>query len=139
MAGADWTDKRPMSPHIQVWRWHATMAASIFHRATGAALYFGSFLIALWIISLGMRPEAGTGAPALYTAIDGIISSIPGQIVMVLWAAAVLFHWANGVRYLVWSGPRAGFDPKTASAVSVFNFAFAILGALAIWAGATFI
>ena len=139
MAGADWTDPRPMSPHIQVWKWHATMAASIFHRATGAALYFGSFLIALWIVALGMAPADGAEVPALYATIEGIIMSIPGQIILVLWAAAVLFHWANGIRYLIWSGPRAGFEPKTASAVSVFNILFAILGALAIWAAATFI
>lgn len=139
MAGADWTDERPMSPHIQVWKWHATMAASIFHRVTGAALYFGSFLIALWIVALGARPAGGGEAPALYSTIEAILASIPGQVILVLWAAAVLFHWANGIRYLVWSGPRVGFDPKTASGVSVFNFVFAILGALAIWAAATFI
>ena len=139
MAGADWSDQRPMSPHIQVWKWHATMAASIFHRVTGAALYFGTFLIALWIIALGMAPGEAGQAPVLYKQIEAIIASIPGQVVLVLWAAAVLFHWANGLRYLVWSGPRIGFDPATASAVSVFNIAFAILGALAIWAAATFI
>jgi len=65
------------------------------------------------------------------------IASVPGQVLLVLWAAAILFHFANGIRHLVWDGPRTGFSPGVASAVSIFNIAFAGLGALAIWAGAT--
>lgn len=135
MAGADWNDPRPMSPHIQVWKWHATMAASIFHRVTGVALYFGSVLIAAWIVALGLDPAADGTAPVLFQWIELAVSSIPGQVVLVLWAAAVLYHFANGIRHLLWDGPGIGFSPRIASAVSVFNFAFAILGAAAIWAG----
>jgi succinate dehydrogenase cytochrome b556 subunit len=39
---------RPLSPHLQIYRWSWTMAMSIFHRATGAALYAGTLLLALW-------------------------------------------------------------------------------------------
>jgi succinate dehydrogenase / fumarate reductase, cytochrome b subunit len=46
--------------------------------------------------------------------------------------AAVLFHLANGIRHLIWDGPGSGFDPKIASSVSAFNFAFAFAGALII-------
>ncbi len=137
MSGTEWSDPRPLSPHVQVWKWHATMAASIFHRVSGAALYFGSFLIALWVFALAMPAGADGAPPALYASLDAVMASLPGQILLTLWAAAVLFHLANGIRYLVWSGPRAGFNPATASAVSVFNIAFAIFGAVAIWAAAS--
>lgn len=132
MAGSEWTDKRPLSPHVQIWRWHATMAASIFHRVTGVGLYGGAFLITAWIVALGM----GEGP---YEFVESVIFSLPGQVLLYLWTMAVLFHFANGLRHLIWDGPGAGFDPKRASAVSVFNFAFAIFGAAAIWSAASFI
>ncbi len=113
---------RPLSPHLEVWRFHATMLASISHRLTGVALYFGTLLIAAWIVSLALGREA-------YAALEAVIFSIPGQGLMFLWAAAVLFHFANGIRHLLWDGPGIGFSPKVASQVSVFNFAFAIIGA----------
>ena len=40
MAGQGRADPRPLSPHLQVWKWHWTMAGSIFHRVTGVGLYF---------------------------------------------------------------------------------------------------
>ncbi|MEZ6000078.1 succinate dehydrogenase, cytochrome b556 subunit [Hyphomonas sp.] len=126
MSGSSGADARPLSPHLQVWRPHVTMAASITHRITGVALYFGTFLIAGWIIALA------TGAEC-YDAIEGILFSWYGSVILYLWAVAVLFHLVNGIRHLLWDGPNLGFDPGRASAVSVFNYAFAILGAAAIW------
>ncbi|MBW0002482.1 MAG: succinate dehydrogenase, cytochrome b556 subunit, partial [Hyphomicrobiales bacterium] len=39
------TRLRPLSPHLQVYRWPITMVMSIAHRITGAALYFGTLLL----------------------------------------------------------------------------------------------
>ncbi len=132
MSGSPRATSRPLSPHLQVWRFHATMVASIMQRITGAALYFGTFLIAAWLIAL----STGRGA---YNVVESVIYSIPGQIVLYLWTVAVLFHFANGIRHMLWDGPKIGFDPKTASRISVFNFAFAILGAAAVWAAAAYL
>lgn len=125
-------DPRPLSPHLQVWRFHATMVASICQRISGAALYFGSYLIAAWLFSLASNAE-------LYNWVQGIIFSIPGQILLFLWTAAVLFHFANGIRHLLWDGPAIGFDPTTASKMSIFNFVFAVFGTAAIFAAAVFL
>ncbi|MFN7055417.1 succinate dehydrogenase, cytochrome b556 subunit [Hyphomonas sp.] len=130
MSGPKRAATRPLSPHLQVWRFHATMVASITHRLTGTALYFGTFLIAAWLIALATSPEA-------YAVIDGLIASIFGKIVLYLWAVAVLFHFANGIRHLLWDGPGIGFTPKLASQVSMFNFVFAIVGAAALMYAAT--
>jgi succinate dehydrogenase / fumarate reductase cytochrome b subunit len=43
--------ERPLSPHMQVYRWTLTMALSIVHRATGIALYFGTLLLVWWLIA----------------------------------------------------------------------------------------
>ena len=83
--------------------------------------------IAAWIVALATSAEC-------YGIIQDVVSAWYGQVIMFLWAVAVLYHFANGIRHLLWDGPHVGFDPKTASAVSVFNFLFAILGAAAIFA-----
>lgn len=125
MSGPQRAATRPLSPHLQIWRYHVTMLASITHRITGAALYFGTFLIAAWLVALAISPDT-------FAAMQGIITSIPGKVILFLWAVAVLFHLFNGIRHLIWDGPGIGFSPKVASNVSVFIYALAILGAAAL-------
>lgn len=129
-------DPRPLSPHLQVWKFHLTMAASIMHRATGSALYFGTVLIAAWLFTLSL-PMVDAAPPAAFLFLQDLMTSVFGQIVLTLWAAVVLYHFANGIRHLLWDGPRIGFNPQTASAWSLFNFVFAAVGAVGIWFAAT--
>ncbi|MEL6322872.1 MAG: succinate dehydrogenase, cytochrome b556 subunit [Pseudomonadota bacterium] len=131
MALQQQADNRPLSPHIMQWKWHWTMAASISHRVSGVALYVGTVLIAAWAISAAMGPEA-------YATVEGFLMSWFGRLCLFGFTAAVTYHFANGIRHLVWDGPGAGFSPKAASAVSVFNFVFAILTTTAIWIAAYF-
>lgn len=127
MAGTGWDDSRPLSPHLQVWRWHWTMAASIMHRATGIGLYAGSLVLTAWLVSAAMGPAA-------YATVTSLMASIPGQALLFLWTLAVAYHFANGIRHLLWDGPGIGFSPGVASAVSVFNFIFAVAVAVGQWA-----
>ena len=131
MASTQSTDERPLSPHVQIWRWHATMAASIAHRISGVALYMGSALIAALIISIAMGPDA-------YETVYGLILSIPGRIVLLGFTGALTYHFANGIRHLIWDGPGTGFSPGVASMVSIFNFLFATAATVGIWAMAYF-
>ncbi|MEL7128858.1 MAG: succinate dehydrogenase, cytochrome b556 subunit [Pseudomonadota bacterium] len=126
MASQQNADPRPLSPHLQQWKWHWTMAASISHRVSGCVLYVGTVLIAAWAISAAMGPEA-------YATVEGLLLSWFGQLALFGFTAAISYHFANGIRHLIWDGPGAGFAPGTASAVSVFNFAFAILATVGIW------
>ena len=132
MTSTSRADPRPLSPHLQIWRFHITMAASITHRITGTALYFGSFLITAWIVALATNAE-------WYSVIESVISAWYGQVILFLWAVAVLYHFANGIRHLLWDGPHIGFDPKTASTVSVFIYLFAVIGGAAIFAATTWL
>ncbi|QYJ01878.1 succinate dehydrogenase, cytochrome b556 subunit [Thalassovita mediterranea] len=130
MSGSEWTDPRPMSPHLQVWKWHWTMATSIFHRVTGVGNYLGALLISVWLIALATGPEA-------YGVVEGIMLHPVGQILLFFWLLSLVFHLVNGIRFLLWDGPKIGFEPKTASRVSIFNFAIAIILAATIWSLAT--
>lgn len=103
------------------------MAASIAHRVSGCALYFGSALIAALIISVALGPEA-------YAVTMDFMLSIFGRIVLFGFTAALSYHFANGIRHLIWDGPGTGFSPDVASFVSIFNFLFAIAATFGIWA-----
>jgi len=130
MSGTPKADSRPLSPHLQIWRYHATMASSITHRITGVGLYAGTLLITAWLIALASGPKA-------YATVEAIAFSIPGQVILFLWAVAVLFHFANGIRHLLWDGPGVGFSPQLANQISIFNYAFAIVGAAALMLAAS--
>lgn len=127
----DWYRGRPMSPHLQVWRWHWTMAASIAHRATGIGNYLGVTLIGLWIVAL-----ATGGADAAPGGALGILF----WAVLYLFTVSVSYHLMNGLRHLVWDAGR-GFDPDLSSKVSMAIFALAaLIAAVALyfyltWAG----
>ena len=49
---------RPLSPHLSIYRWPITMAASITHRATGMALTAGTLFLSWWLIAAATGPEA---------------------------------------------------------------------------------
>lgn len=117
---------RPLSPHLQVWRWHITMATSIAHRATGVALYVGALIGAAWAISLAQGPEA-------YASFKHLLGSPLGKLVMFGLTVSFFYHLANGVRHLVWDTGK-GLDVKTANATSVLVFAFAAAATVAVWA-----
>jgi len=117
--------ERPLSPHLQVWRWHITMATSILHRATGCALYVGGLVVAAWAIALASGPER-------YGQFKGLLGSLPGKVVMFGLTVSIFYHLANGVRHLVWDTGH-GLDVKSANASAVLVFAFAGAATLAIW------
>jgi succinate dehydrogenase / fumarate reductase cytochrome b subunit len=121
---------RPMSPHLQVWRWHITMAGSILHRATGIALYGGAVLLALWAASLA----GGQGSFELY---KGLLGSWLGKIVLFGLTFSIFYHMANGVRHLVWDVGK-GFEPRTADMTGVAAIVFAAVVTVAIWVLAAF-
>ncbi len=98
---------RPLSPHLQVWRWTATMAASITHRGTGLALYGGAILLAVWFFAAALGPEA-------YAPVGAVVGSWFGRLVLFGFAWALLFHTMNGLRHLYWDAGR-GLAPKAAS------------------------
>jgi succinate dehydrogenase / fumarate reductase cytochrome b subunit len=120
---------RPMSPFL-IWRWHVTMATSILHRATGAALYVGALVLVGWVVALAAGPKA-------YAAAMGLLGSPAGLFVLAGLTFCLFYHMANGVRHLVWDF-GAGFKPRTADATAWLVLAFGVVAALGYWAYALF-
>lgn len=122
---------RPLSPHLQIYRFTVTMAMSIIHRITGAALYFGTVLIALWLAATAFGPDAH----ALFQTVAG---SILGRLVLFGYTWALLHHLFSGMRYLVWDNINA-FEPRNAD---ILSWAAAVLGfvsAVGVWVGAFYL
>ena len=116
---------RPLSPHVQVWRWHITMVCSIATRATGIALYDGFFLLAGWAVALAAGDEA-------YGTYMRLLGSIPGKVVIFGLTVSALYHLAAGVRHLVWDAGK-GFELKTANATAWGALAFGLVGAVVVF------
>ncbi|MET0606354.1 MAG: succinate dehydrogenase, cytochrome b556 subunit [Beijerinckiaceae bacterium] len=95
---------RPLSPHLQIYRWTWTMAMSIAHRVTGAALYAGSLLLAAWLI-------AAAFGPASYERAQWLAGSWLGRLALFGYTYALFHHMVGGVRHFIWDAGR-GFEPE---------------------------
>lgn len=104
---------RPLSPHLQVYRWQWTMALSILHRATGIALSVGALYLVCWLVAVA-------SGPAAYDSIQSFNASIVGQVLLFGWTFSLFYHLCNGIRHLVWDA-GLGLDLKSsyASALAV--------------------
>jgi len=85
---------RPLSPHLQVYRWQIQMATSILHRATGIVLAAGALIIASGLLALMLGPETwasfGKHAHAWY-----------GKLIAFGWVWCFAYHLCNGIRHIV--------------------------------------
>ena len=88
------TRQRPLSPHLQVYRWQIQMATSIVHRTTGIILAIGALLIAAALLALASGPEA-------WDCVRKAAGSWFGLAVLFGWTWAFAYHLLNGIRHLV--------------------------------------
>jgi succinate dehydrogenase / fumarate reductase cytochrome b subunit len=113
MADAD-TDRlaarRPLSPHLTIFKPILTMTMSIAHRITGAALYFGTLLLAWWLIAAASGPQA-------YANVQAFTSSIIGKLILFGYTWALLHHLCSGIRYFFWD-LGYGFKPNEREALT---------------------
>lgn len=89
------TRERPLSPHLQVYRWQITMTMSILHRATGVALTVGAFGLAWWLLAMAAGGEQAASAAEC-------LASPFGKIVLFGFSASLVYHLLNGIRHLLW-------------------------------------
>lgn len=116
----------PLSPHLQVWRWHITMFGSIAHRATGIALYVGALILAGWAMALASGPQG-------YQAYISVLGHPLGKLVLFGITVSVFYHLLNGVRHLVWDTGH-GLDIKSANLSGWLVLIASLVLSLAFWA-----
>jgi succinate dehydrogenase / fumarate reductase cytochrome b subunit len=119
------TGNRPLSPHLQIYRWQWTMMLSITHRATGIALAVGALLLVCWLLAVASGPDA-------FAAVHGFVGSWLGRLLLFGWTWALLYHLFNGVRHLFWDAGM-GFDLPVARASGYAVAVASVAATLAVW------
>ncbi len=117
---------RPLSPHLQVYRWTWTMAMSVFHRVTGTGLYFGIALFAIWLVALAAGPSA-------FDAVQWFFGSPVGLLILFAYTWVLMHHMLGGARHLVWDFGR-GMEPGERMNMARFTLIGSITLTIVIWA-----
>ncbi|MCI4677381.1 succinate dehydrogenase, cytochrome b556 subunit [Rhodoblastus acidophilus] len=117
--------RRPLSPHLQIYKWTPTMAASIAHRATGVALYAGTVLLLFYLL-------AAAGDAHSFNFISAIFGSFLGQLVLFGYTFVLLLHVMGGLRHAIWDAGE-GFDPVWRDRLSVGSAASAAVLTILLW------
>lgn len=118
--------RRPLSPHLQVWRWHTTMFSSILNRITGSAAVAGIILIAAWLVCLALGRDK-------YTIFVTYAASPIGLVVWFGLSLAGFVHLAGGLRHLIWD-LGLGFKLKSADALALWSMLLGVALTIAFWA-----
>lgn len=113
------SDPRPLSPHLQIYRWQLTSVLSILHRMTGIALAIGAILLVAWL-------GAAADGPGAYAKMQGFLGSWIGLILLFGWSVALFYHLCNGIRHLAWDTGH-GLDLK-----SVYASGWTVVAATAV-------
>ena len=116
---------RPLSPHLQIYRPTLTMTLSIVHRATGIALYFGTVLLAWWLLAAASGPNG-------YAKFEWFAGSIIGRLILFGYTWALIHHTLGGIRHLLWDTGR-GFGPVEREWLAAANLIGSVAITLLLW------
>jgi succinate dehydrogenase / fumarate reductase cytochrome b subunit len=117
--------KRPLSPHLQVYKPQLTSITSILHRVTGAALAVGTLMLAWWLIAAAMGEDA-------YNVVRAFTASPLGTFMLFGWSAALYYHLFNGIRHLIWDSVHL-FKLKDAYAAGYLVLLLTVIFTGATW------
>lgn len=87
--------KRPLSPHLQIYRLPLPALLSITHRLTGVGLTAGLFVLAAWL-------WAAAFSATCFATFHEFFSTGFGRFCLFGWTLAFFYHLCAGVRHLVW-------------------------------------
>ena len=113
-------EKNPLSPHLQIYRWHLSMILSIAHRIIGVVNSIAIILICLWTISLLFGEEN-------YEIIKILFQSMFGKLIITSLSWSFSFHILSEIRHLIWD-LGYGFDLKISKITGIIT----IIGSLAL-------
>jgi len=117
---------RPLSPHLQVYRWPITMTMSIAHRVSGGALYFGTFFLAAWLVSMAAGRE-------YFEMVNSFYNSFIGRSILFLYTLGLVHHLVGGLRHLIWDAKPALLDKVLATRTAQFTIVLSLVLTCAIW------
>jgi succinate dehydrogenase / fumarate reductase, cytochrome b subunit len=117
--------QRPISPHLQIYKPMLTMMMSIVHRITGSALYFGTLLLAWWLIA------AASGSNS-FARVQWFMGTFIGQVILFGYTWALIHHMFGGVRHLIWDTGR-GYGPTERELLVIVGLVGSIATTIVLW------
>ena len=89
------TVRRPLSPHLQIYRFQLSMVLSIANRITSVAASFGTLLLVWWLVAAASGPKA-------FATVQACVGHPLGQLVLFGWTVALVYHFVASLRHLGW-------------------------------------
>ncbi len=117
--------RRPLSPHLQVYRPQITSVLSITHRFTGIALAVGTGLLVSWLMAVA-------AGPAAYAEAQAFFGSVLGRLMLFGWTLALFYHFCNGLRHLAWDAGY-GYDVAVVARSGMMTVGAAVALTLLAW------
>jgi succinate dehydrogenase / fumarate reductase cytochrome b subunit len=117
--------ERPLSPHLFIYKPMLTMLMSVAHRITGVGLYFGTLLLAWWLLAAATSPNA-------YAGIGSFMSSFIGRLILFGYTWALMHHMLGGIRHLIWDMGR-GFGAYEREWLAIASLVGSISLTIVIW------
>ncbi len=104
-------NKEPLSPHIQIYRWHISSLVSISHRITGIINIIAITLICLWVSLLFLGENN-------YEIINLFLSSQIGKFIILALTWSFSFQTLSEIRHLIMD-LGYGFELKITKIISL--------------------
>jgi len=117
--------KNPLSPHLQIYRWHISSLLSITHRISGVINLFALILIFFWLIVL----SSGENNYELFLL---IINGFFGKFILIGFTWSMNFHLLSGIRHLVWD-LGYGFEIRTANISGIIVIISSLILTIIFW------
>lgn len=118
--------KRPLSPHLSIYKPQLTSGLSIFHKITGVSLCGLLVVIVSWLACLAWAPQWHD-----YFVLAA--TSWIGRLFLIGWTWAFFYHFGVGVRYLFWAAAW-GMSLKDIYRWGYVALAFSFLATGGLWA-----
>ncbi len=125
MSNTDIKANRPLSPHLQIYRWPITMVMSIAQRITGGALYFGTVLLVWWLAAAASGPRA-------FGFANSVLGSWFGLLVLFGYTWVLIHHMLGGIRHFIWDF-GIGLDKPARDQIAWANLIGSVVVTLIVW------
>ena len=112
-------EKNPLTPHLQIYKWHISSLLSITHRIVGVINFFVLILICLWIFSFNINEN-------IFDIGVNLLSTNFGKFLIILMCWSFSFFILNEIRHLAWDF-GFGFDLKISRVTGVLTILFSFL------------
>ena len=117
--------KNPLSPHLQIYRWHISSLLSITHRIAGVVNLISLILIFFWLVVLSFSENN-------YELFLILINSFFGKFILIGFTWSMIFHMLSGIRHLFWD-LGYGFEIKTANISGIIVIISSLVLSVIFW------